>query len=158
MIEVDGIVESFMSFSDGIIHFFGLNSEFSGNHTLTVRLIDTQGAQTSYEIVFDIVIPEEEEEEEEEESSPGGGAAFSFDMGSSFNQGKEVEVKKKDPTLSLGELRGRTDILKGRAESLTILGELEVVFSTSIKTEEFDLTHLNSTYIDMYIVPANDRD
>jgi hypothetical protein len=156
VIEVDGIVDSFMSFSDGIIHFFGLNSEYSGNHTLTVRLIDTQGAQTSYEIVFDIVIPEEEEEEEE--SSSGGGAAFSFDMGSSFNQGKEVEVKKKDPVLSLGELRGRKDILKGRAESLTILGELEVVFSTSIKTEEFDLTHLNSTYIDMYIVPANDRD
>ena len=41
MVEVDGLVENFISFSDGIIHFIGLNSESSGNYTLTVRLIDT---------------------------------------------------------------------------------------------------------------------
>lgn len=33
-----------------------------------------------------------------------------------------------------------------------------VVFSTKMKTEFINVTWINSTYLDLYIVPANERD
>ena len=40
---------------------------------------------------------------------------------------------------------------------MTSLGEMVVLFSTPMNTDFIDLTWLNSTYIDLYITPAEDR-
>lgn len=40
---------------------------------------------------------------------------------------------------------------------MSALGDLKVEFSTAMLTEFIDLDWLNSTVIDMYIVPADDR-
>jgi hypothetical protein len=41
---------------------------------------------------------------------------------------------------------------------MTSLGELVVKFSTPMKTEYIDLGWINSTYIDLYIIPSESRD
>jgi hypothetical protein len=40
---------------------------------------------------------------------------------------------------------------------MTALGDLTILFSTPMKTEFVNITLINSTVLDMYIVPAEDR-
>lgn len=40
---------------------------------------------------------------------------------------------------------------------MTALGDLIVQFSTPMKTDYINLTWINSTIIDMYIIPADNR-
>ena len=35
---------------------------------------------------------------------------------------------------------------------------MKIGFSTPMKTEGFNVTQLNTTFIDIYVVPADDRD
>lgn len=48
--------------------------------------------------------------------------------------------------------------MSARIESISNIGELVVVFSSKMKTEFIDVSWINSTNLDMYIVPAENRD
>ena len=50
------------------------------------------------------------------------------------------------------------EIVTARVESLSNLGDLVVVFSTKMKAEFINVTSINITHLDLYIVPADDRD
>ena len=122
--------------------------ENEGNYTLTVNLNDTLGLSSSYELQFVIImiVPEEEKQ-----TGPG----FSYEV----KQKQNMKFDKEEMTVtevvqSASELKGRTDILKAKITSISILGEMKIDFSTAMKTEDFDLSNLNSTYVDIYLIPA----
>ena len=49
------------------------------------------------------------------------------------------------------------EICKASVYEMTALGDLIVQFSTPMKTDYINLTWINSTIIDMYIIPADNR-
>lgn len=50
------------------------------------------------------------------------------------------------------------EIVSARVESFSNLGDMVVVFSTKMKSEYINITWINTTFLDLYIVPADDRD
>ena len=72
-----------------------------------------------------------------------------------FDPTIKTEVKV---ILDKSELKGRTDICKAKIESISITGEMTIKFSTHMKTGEFDLSHVNSSFVEIYMIPAEGRE
>ena len=50
------------------------------------------------------------------------------------------------------------ELLKAKVIKITELGELKIRFSTFMKTDLMDIGSINSTIIDLYIIPSENRE
>ena len=137
---------------DELTQSIQISEQVAGNYTIVFRLTDAQGAVTSSEVTFEILEPEIEDE------SAGAEFDFAFDTFDLFEPDLFEQYEPDWDTFDNNDLETVVkEICKAQVYEMTTLGELKVKFTTPMATEFIDLKWLNSTIIDMYIIPADDR-
>ena len=110
-------------------------------------MTDGFGAETSSELTFEIVAPPEEIVE------------VVIDLPEEIVE--YVVPATWEPTWDLNDTwippETTTEICKAWIYEMSALGDLKVEFSTRMLSDFIDIEWLNSTVIDMYIIPADDR-
>ena len=79
----------------------------------------------------------------------------------------EVEEVEEEPLFEIVLAEGEVippEILKAKIDSISYYGETEIIFTKAMRTEFlngneviFDLNSINSTVLDLYLEPAEDR-
>ena len=121
------------------IRLVDLDETKVGSHTIMLTLMDAKGEYSTFEINFELVDTHTE---------------INLDFLVGFNETIEETQIAAD---FIPEFESE-EIVSARVESFSNLGDMVVVFSTKMKSEYINITWINTTFMDLYIVPADDRD
>lgn len=142
-LEIAGIDDEFMTYDEDTkeILFFGLTDKHLGNHNITVTLTDSDGRQTSETFEFSITgsIQEQEDEGEDKEEQD--------------DQTDEEEVTIEETSENVYNTSRVVKVIDTKIDST---GLVVIQFNTPMKTD-FDYNLINTTNVDIFVEPANDR-